>query len=235
MLDSVASVIAKQYQLKELDLLVDKPLETLARSTVSHVTDGFYESIREGRLTFKKNSIITRLRPGKAELSTGEVLPADIIICGTGWQQIVPFFEDDVRSRVTDARGNFRLYRAVLPVDVPMLAFNGYNSSFFSQIGAEVGALWLIDFLKGGIRLPSPDAMNEDITARLEWMEKRTDGKHSKGTNIIPFSVHQLDELLHDMGLNLSPFMRFKQCLIPVTGRDYREIALRPAASETGT
>ena len=227
MLDSVESVIAKQCQLKELDLLVHQPLETLARSTVSHVTDGFYESIKEGRLTFKKNSIITRLRPGKAELSTGEVLPADIIICGTGWQQIVPFFEDDVRSKVTDARGNFRLYRAVLPVDIPTLAFNGYNSSFFSQLCTEIGALWLIEFLRGGITLPSPDEMNAYIDARLEWMEERTDGKHAKGTNIIPFSVHHMDELLNDIDLNLNALVRFKQWLMPVTGRDYRNITGR--------
>ena len=224
MFSVVESIVAKQFQLKELDLLVHEPFETLVRGTLSLVTDGFYESIKEGRLTLKKNSMITRLRPGKAELSTGEVLPADIIICGTGWQQIVPFFEDDVRSRVTDARGNFRLYRAVLPVDIPTLAFNGYNSSFFSQLGAEVSALWLIDFLKGGIRLPSADKMNADITARLEWMEKHAAGKTSKGTNIIPFSVHQMDDLLNDIGLNLSPFTRFKQWLRPVTGRDYREM-----------
>ena len=227
MLGSVESVIAKQFQLGELDLLPDKPLETIARSTVSLVTDGFYESVRDGRLTVKKTSVITRLRPGQAELSTGEVLPADIIICGTGWQQVVPFFEDDVRSRVTDVRGNFRIYRHLLPVDLPTLAFNGYNSSFFSPLCAEFGALWLVNFVKGGLQLPPPDEMNAAIDARLEWMEKRTGGKHSKGTNIIPFSVHHMDELLNDMDLNLNALTRFKQWLIPVIGPDYRKVTGR--------
>ncbi len=226
-LDSVESVIAKQYQLEELDLLLDKPFETIARSTVSMVTDGFYESVKDGRLTVKKDTVITRLRPGKAELSNGEVLPADIVICGTGWQQVVPFFDDDVRSKVTDARGNFRLYRAVLPVDIPTLAFNGYNSSFYSQLCTEIGALWLIEFLRGGITLPSADQMNAYIDVRLEWMEERTDGKHAKGTNIIPFSVHHMDELLNDIDLNLNALVRFKQWLVPVTGRDYRKITGR--------
>jgi hypothetical protein len=85
----------------------------------------------------------------------------------------------------------------------------------------------LIDFLKGGIQLPSRDVMNADITARFEWMEKRTDGKHAKGTNIIPFSVHHMDELLNDMGLGLNALMRFRQWLTPVTGRDYRKITGR--------
>jgi hypothetical protein len=55
---------------------------------------------------------------------------------------------------------------------------------------------------------------------RLAWMEERTDGRHSKGTNIIPFSVHNIDELLGDMGLPLGSSTRFKQWLGPVDPAD---------------
>ena len=44
-------------------------------------------------------------------------------------------------DRVTDDRGNFALYRQLLPVDVPNLAFNGYNSSFFSQLWTSLNPL----------------------------------------------------------------------------------------------
>ena len=120
-----------------------------------------------------------------------------------------------------EARGNFRLYRSILPVAMPRLAFNGYNSSFFSQLNCEIGALWLANHLRGGQQLPPPDQMNAQIDRRLAWMEERTDGKHSKGTNIIPFSVHNIDELLQDMGLPLGVLTRFKQWLRPVDPSDY--------------
>ncbi|MNT80949.1 hypothetical protein D3C72_2204820 [compost metagenome] len=63
--------------------------------------------------------------------------------------------------------------------------------------------------------------MNAQIDRRLAWMEERTDGKHSKGTNIIPFSVHNIDELLQEMGLPLGVLTRFKQWLGPVDPSDY--------------
>ncbi len=227
MLNSVESVIEKQLGLRELGLHPDKPLETIARSTVSLVTDGFYEKLRDGTLVLKKATEIVELEAGFARLSNGETIPADLIVCGTGWQQLVPFFDETLMSRVTDQQGNFRLYRSVLPVDVAQLAFNGYNSSFFSQLNAEVGALWLIEHFFGSLRLPSTADMNSHIDAHLRWSEARTDGKHSKGTNIIPFSVHQMDELLGDINLNLSMFKRFTQWLLPVTGSDYRLLTQR--------
>jgi hypothetical protein len=227
MLGSVESVVTKQLKLKQLGLHPGTPLETIARSTVSLVSDGFYDKVAAGQLTVKKGASITALSPGKALLSNGETVPADIVVCGTGWQQRVPFLGDALMQRVTDARGNFRLYRSMLPVGVPRLAFNGYNSSFFSQLNCEIGAVWLGDLLKGGLKLPPPATQNALIDQRLAWMEARTDGKHSKGTNIIPFSVHHIDELLLDMGLQLGAFTRFKQWLNPIDPGDYQGVTKR--------
>lgn len=227
MLGSVESVVAKQLRLREIGLHPEKPLETIARSTVSLVTDGFYEKIADGSLSIRKHTEIVELRAGEAVLSNGDVIPADIVICGTGWKQRVPFFDNQMTSRLTDENDNFRLYRSMIPVSVPGLAFNGYNSSFFSQLSAEIGALWLIEFFSGNISMPTDSEMNRDIDQRLAWMEERTDGKHSKGTNIIPFSVHQIDEFLGDIDLRLNVFKRFSQWLMPVVGPDYRALTKR--------
>ncbi len=227
MLGSVESVVARQLKLRQLGLHPGNALETIARSTVSLVTDGFYEKIAAGRLAVRKGATIARLAPGQALLSTGETLPADLVVCGTGWRQRVPFLGDALMRRVTDAGGNFRLYRSILPVGVPRLAFNGYNSSFFSQLNCEIGALWIGDLLRGGLTLPPDGVRNAWIDRRLAWMEERTDGKHSKGTNIIPFSVHNIDELLGDMGLQLGPVTRFKQWLMPIDPGDYRVVTRR--------
>lgn len=234
MLGSVESVVTRQLKLREIGLHPGTPLETIARSTVSLVTDGFYEKVAAGELGVRKGVSIRALQPRQAVLSNGETVPADLVVCGTGWQQQVPFFDASMLQRVTDARGNFRLYRSILPVAMPRLAFNGYNSSFFSQLNCEIGALWLANLLRGGLQLPPPDQMNALIDRRLAWMEERTDGKHSKGTNIIPFSVHNIDELLQDMELPLGVLTRLKQWLGPVDPADYavvtRQLLARHAA-----
>jgi hypothetical protein len=58
-------------------------------------------------------------------------------------------------------------------------------------------------------------------------MEARTDGKHSKGTNIIPFSVHHIDELLGDLKLPLGAFTRFKQWLTPIDPGDFKGVTTK--------
>lgn len=225
MLGQVQWVITRQCQLVKLGLKPEASFESIARSTVSLVTDGFFESVAAGKIRVVKEATITGLTLDagrrQATLSNGQTLPADIVICGTGWHQSVPFLDPALMRRVTDAQGNFRLYRSMVPLGVQRLAFNGYNSSFFSQLNAEIGALWLADLLAGQLQLPPPAEQSRRIDERLAWMEERTEGKHSKGTNIIPFSVHHLDELLEDLQLRLGTLTRFKQWLLPIDPGDF--------------
>ncbi|MBF5040478.1 NAD(P)/FAD-dependent oxidoreductase [Methylophilus sp. 13] len=226
MLNQVQWVINRQCRLEKLGLKPDQPLESIARSTVSLVTEGFFESVEAGHIDVAKQNSITgfSIEHGVryAHLTDGRRLPADIVICGTGWHQRVPFLNDDVMKHVTDAEGNFVLYRSMAPVGMPGLAFNGYNSSFFSQLNAEVGAYWLADWIGGKMKLPTAEAQRSTIKERLAWMEARTEGKHSKGTNIIPFSLHHIDELLSDMRLPLGVATRFKQWFLPIDPADFQ-------------
>ncbi|MFD2177621.1 flavin-containing monooxygenase [Veronia pacifica] len=227
MLSSVEFIVERQLGLSRLGLHPNKPLESIARSTVSLVSDNFYQNIEEGNIGIKKNTVIKELSGRQATLSNGDVVPVDLIVCGTGWKQVCPFLDEETLAKVTDEEGNFRLYRSMLPVGVERLAFNGYNSSFFSQLNCEIGALWLADYINGGFSLPSELEQNKIVDERLAWMEQRTDGKHSKGTNIIPFSIHHIDELLGDMKMNIGRFTRFKQWLGALNPEVYSKILPR--------
>ena len=236
MLAQVQEIVTRQFRLKALDLVPEEPFEAIARSTVGLATEGFYESVASGRLTVKKNTTVSRIISSEgqsfAELSTGELILVDTIICGTGWTQSVPFFSDSLSEKITDACGNFRLYRAIVPVGIPNLAFNGYHSSLFSQLNCEIGALWIASLINGSIDLPTKACQNDMIDQQLAWMERFTDGKHAKGTSIIPFSLHHIDELLADLHASLNPLVRLRQWLLPISPSDFASVTQRLLAKQ---
>jgi cation diffusion facilitator CzcD-associated flavoprotein CzcO len=243
MLGSVEAVIARQLKLRRRGVLPEGRFERIARSTVSLVTDDFFELVEAGRIRVVRGAAIARLAveggARVAHLSDGSRLPADIVICATGWRQEVPFLDDSVQARIMDGRGNFRLWRCILPPGVANLAFNGYNSSFFSPLSAEVGAWWIAALIAGDLALP-PEAERLAATdRRLAWMEARTEGKHARGTNIIPFSMHQIDELLSDLRMPVPRLQRFMEWQLPVRPGAYARVGaaikarLRDRAAKT--
>jgi hypothetical protein len=157
-------------------------------------------------------------------LSDGTTVPADLVVCATGFTQGVPFLDDAVRGRLLDTRGNFLLYRQILPLGVPGLYFNGYNSSFFSPLNAEMAAVWIAADLAGAVPLPDPEAMRRSVFAQLAFMDSATDGHHCHNGKIIPFSLHNVDEVLGDLGLNIPARVRASHWLNPVDPTAYRNI-----------
>ncbi|MBN9742556.1 monooxygenase [Amycolatopsis sp. A1MSW2902] len=231
MLASVQALITRQLRLRETGLVPEGPLERIARSTVSLATESFYESVVDGRIAVHRDRTIQRLavRSGQtvAELSDGTILPADVVVCGTGWRQSLPFLDDELQRRITDEAGNFALYRQVLPHDVPALTFCGYNSSFFSPLSAEIAAWWIAAHLTANLDLPDVEERRAQVAERLAWMEQRTEGRHARGTNIVPFSVHNIDELLSDIGIGVSRRERFAEWLRPLNPSAYARVGAR--------
>ncbi|MDT0681150.1 NAD(P)/FAD-dependent oxidoreductase [Roseicyclus sp. F158] len=231
MVGSVQALTTKQLKLAELDLVPRGQFERIARSTVSLVTDGFYDHVRSGKIVVHRDTQIERFEVEGGEriavLADGTRLPADIVICGTGWTQSVPFLGEDIQDRLMDASGNFMLYNCVKPIGVENLAFNGYNSSFFSPLSAEMGALWIASYLAGDMVLPDEAEQRRMTRERIDWMAERTEGKHARGTNIIPFSMHQIDELLSDLRLEIPKSQRFMEWQMPVKPANYAKVRQR--------
>jgi hypothetical protein len=228
MINSIGSVSVRQFGLKEHGLVPDGHMEDIVRGAIGLATEGFFEGVADGSITVRRDRVITRLlaRDGKpyAELSDGTELPADLVVCATGFSQGVPFLPPEVRERLRDERGNFLLYRQIRPLDVPGLYFNGYNSSFFSPLNAEMAALWITADLAGAIPLPDDDAMRTAVADQLAFMDEATDRHHCHHTKIIPFSMHNVDEVLADLDLNVPKRVRAAHWLNPVNPAAYRRI-----------
>jgi cation diffusion facilitator CzcD-associated flavoprotein CzcO len=228
MLNSVGTASVRQYKLDKLGILPGGTMEGIVRGAIGLVTDGFFERVKQGTITVRRDRTIVRLlekdqRP-HAELDDGTVLPADLVVCATGFTQGVPFLEPAQARRLLDDRGNFMLYRQILPLDRPNLYFAGYNSSFFSPLNAEMAAVWIAAHLAGAIKLPAPDALQRDVAGQLAFMDEAVDGHHCHGTKIIPFSMHNIDEILGDLDLNIPARTRASHWLNPITPRAYKDI-----------
>jgi cation diffusion facilitator CzcD-associated flavoprotein CzcO len=228
MINSIGTVSVKQFGLAKLDLVPTGQMEDIVRGAIGLATEGFFEAVADGTITVHRDRTITRLYANDgspyAELSDGSTLPADLVVCSTGFTQGAPFLPGDLERQLLDERGNFLLYRQIRPVDVPGLYFNGYNSSFFSPLNAEMAAVWIAADLAGAIALPADAAMRQAVTEQLAFMDDATDGHHCRGTKIIPFSMHNVDEVLGDLDLNISAGVRASHWLNPINPAAYRNI-----------
>jgi cation diffusion facilitator CzcD-associated flavoprotein CzcO len=228
MINSIGTASVRQFGLRRLRLVPPGRMEDIVRGAIGLATEGFFEAVAAGQITMHPNRSIARLLDDDgtpaAELDDGTRLPADLVVCATGFTQGVPFLPADVTRRVLDERGNFQLYRQIRPVDVPGLYFNGYNSSFFSPLNAEMAALWIAADLAGAISLPAPAAMRQQVTDQLAFMDVATDTHHCHGGKIIPFSLHNVDEVLGDLDVNISAAVRAWHWLMPVDPAAYRRV-----------
>jgi Flavin-binding monooxygenase-like len=228
MINSIGSVSVRQFGLAKLDLVPAGQMEDIVRGAIGLATEGFFEGVADGGITVHRDRTIARLYATDgspfAELSDGSTLPADLVVCSTGFTQGVPFLPADVQRRLLDERGNFLLYRQIRPVGVPGLYFNGYNSSFFSPLNAEMAAVWIAADLAGAVPLPDDAAIRQAITEQLAFMDVATDGHHCRGTKIIPFSMHNVDEVLGDLDLNIGAGVRASHWINPINPAAYRRI-----------
>ena len=117
--------------------------------------------------------------------------------------QTLPFLPDALCDQLVDADGNYLLYRNILPLSVPDLAFVGYNSSFFCNLSSEIAALWLCEYLEGRMALPSPSEQETQIREYLAWRKQFRQNALYHNASVYPFNLTYVDWLLKDMNARL--------------------------------
>ncbi len=226
-------IFAKQQRLEECNLLPESSIIDLLFGELSVESDGFFQKVREGAIKAFRGEIKS-FRHGGLLLSGGEQIEADTVVYGTGFSQNLPFISEDIRAQFTDADGNYLLYRHILPVRVPGLAFVGYNTSFFCNLSSEMAALWLAEHLRGNIALPSPADMEEQILEHLNWRKQfRTNGLY-RNASIYPFNTTYVDRLLKDMHAALPLFDLLSEWLVVVEPSHYAPVKRKIMESSGG-
>lgn len=215
-------LLKKQFSLKACDMVPAHRIEDQISCSLGVAPTGFYEKVKSGKIKAKRTEI-ARFEGRKMILQNGEVLTPDLVVCGTGFTQGLPFLEKIHRDKIIGADGSFHLFRNLVHPDVPQLGFVGFNSSLFTTLTSEVAAAWMVQHVKGNLQLPSRRAIDEDMRFISRWRrQSRPISSEFSGTCIAPFNFMHLDQLMRDMGLRTKatrwlPYEFFK----PINPKDY--------------
>jgi hypothetical protein len=76
----------------------------------------------------------------------------------------------------------------------------------------------------GALTLPDEATRRADVVAQLAFLDTATGAHHCRGTKIIPFSIHNVDEVLGDLGVQIGRFTRAAHWLNPVSPAAYRSL-----------
>ncbi|WP_123193630.1 flavin-containing monooxygenase [Pannonibacter phragmitetus] len=198
---ALESLLTLQFGLKKLGMRPKQPIENGIACGLSLATEGFYPMLKDGRIKAIQGTI-AGYEPGTVILSTGDRLPADVALLAVGWKMGVPFLPQEVRQKLVEPDGQYRLYRLAVNPDVPDLGFVGFNSSFATVLTSDMAARWLVRYADGKLaHQPSGSEMNGWIDRHLEWRRTvRPAAKGYGGLCSAPYHFRHLDDLLADMG-----------------------------------
>merc|ERR1711998_285479 len=184
------------------------------------------DMIRSGALKVRKDAI-ARYTPDGVDLArNGVSITADLVVYGTGFVKNYNYLDADVQAQLQLQRDGLYLYRSVLPVSLPGLAFLGSEVSTFNNVLTHgLQAAWLSKLLTGAMALPPSREMQKAVEAEMNW--KRTWMPSTSARAAIQ-QLHMPkyhDRLLADMGeaawRKSNPLF---EMLVPYRARDYRAL-----------
>jgi len=186
-----------------------------------------YRAFRDGSICAHLSDV-TRFTDKGLELSSGEDIEVDTVVCATGWQNDHELLPEPVQNALGRDDDGFYLYRHILAPDLANLYFIGRASTFLSVLTYSLQARWLVEHLKGTFTLPPREEMVSEIERLKAWKRSWMPVNASRGARVLLHQMSYHDELLRDFGADplrkrgvLAPL---KELLAPYQSRDYREI-----------
>lgn len=211
-----------------VSLVPKEPIEIGAFGESTMVPRGdFYRLARSGAIKLHRTTIEKFTATG-LRLTDGSTLDLDLIVMATGWATDFSFISQDVWQRFGAEDDGFYLYRHMLNPAAPGLIFVGRASSISSILTYSLQAHWLVELIKGNLKLPSTDIMKRNIEEMKIWKRDWIPFSPARSARLIAHTQHYHDELLRDFGVNplrktgaLAPL---KELIAPYEPRDYASV-----------
>ena len=181
-----------------------------------------------GGLSAKGVEVVQGEAQGKVTSSptTSTTLPCDVLVCGTGFQREYDYLPPQQRAALGVAPDGLYLYRHVLPLGVPDLAFIGAETATISNVATHgLQAEWLARLLAGRHALPPAPTMAAAVAQHAAWARSWMPDTPSRASLVLLHQVHYHDTLLKDLGV---PHRRkgnpLSELFMPYRPRDYNGI-----------
>ncbi|KAI9008296.1 flavin monooxygenase-like protein [Gaertneriomyces semiglobifer] len=125
----------------------------------------------------------------------------DLVVFATGFKRSFGFLPPEEVCRMTGQpepdHPSMGLYKRIISVEYPTLAFVGHIHGLSHSAVAELQARWLAAVWNGDVALPSTDVMKQEIAAHAEWTRQYQ--YSSLATTEIP-ALPYMDSLAVDIG-----------------------------------
>jgi len=162
----------------------------------------FRDMLGAGQVEAQKGSIAFFTQHGVV-LRDGSTMDADVVVFGTGFTKSYDYLDPSVREMLGRQNDGLHLYRNIFPLGVPDLCFIGSEVSTFNNVLTQgLQALWLSRVLCGQMKLPSTQAMADDIEAAKAWKQSWMPKKADRAAILQLHKIKYHDQLCFDMGVN---------------------------------
>jgi dimethylaniline monooxygenase (N-oxide forming) len=178
--------------------------------------DRHLQPIRNGEIDMRICQVdkVTATPHRTAHLSTGAVVPVDVIVMGTGWQLDYTFLDEVTVQRKLDfCDDGLWLYRNILAPQLEGIAFVGANTLTFMNIyTAYVQAFWLAHLLAGHRDYEPEKKMNDSIAREKVFKRRLYPNCPLRGASIEAYMQHYHDLLFAEQGID--PYVYRKSGLL---------------------
>lgn len=213
-----------QFKLKACGMVPAHRIEDQISCSLGVAPEGFYDLVHQQKIKAQQTEI-ARIDGKQLVLTNGQTIHTDVLVCGTGFTQELPFLDDSYRKLIVGDNKRYHLFRNIVHPQVPQLGFVGFNSSLFTTLTSEVAANWLLRYMENKLQLPTAAAMQEDMAYMDLWRtQSRPIAAEFGGTCIAPFNYMHLDQLMTDMGLRVKTGRGPAAYLKPINPADYHQL-----------
>jgi dimethylaniline monooxygenase (N-oxide forming) len=183
---------------------------------IMRVTSEFVQLVKNGRIDRKLASVDEIIDGTTIRLDSGELLQADVIVFATGFIEMFPFLSDGLIRALIQAERipNFHegvdldLYRRIVPVGIPNIAFIGLPAPIHTWMFYEVQCHWTSDYFLGRLNLPrTEEEMYEEIHTTRQFIHEMF---KRKSYYFQYYWLEPMEIYLQDMGI---PLHRTSNCI----------------------
>jgi len=215
-------LLSNQFRLKNRKLMPDHPMKLDLFTNLYITPRRFFTMLGAGVIRSIRCKIESFYEAG-IYLASGQKVPADVVICATGWRHDYSFLPSNLLDRIYDEDG-MHLYRHMVHSEIPGFAFVGGVQGINSATLYAIQATWVARYLTGKIQLPSTEVQLDEIKSLKQWTQSFVTRRANRSQILNLHQLPYIDDLMTDMGINKQRKNFLIDQFVPYKSVDYETV-----------